>query len=88
MNEFETMVKTLELNALIGVNKARQEMLKETKVGQAFNNCNEKDLLGVSEYLNGVGRKVRNLNNKQLELIRVLAIRGYSSIVGIDFTSA
>lgn len=79
MREFETMVKTLGANALAGANEARQEMLKKSEVVQAYKNCNEKDLLGVSEYLNGVGRKVRNLNNKQLELIRVLAIRGFNN---------
>ena len=79
MSEFETMVKTLGANALAGANEARQEMLKKSEVVQAYKNCNEKDLLGVSEYLNGVGRKVRNLNNKQLELIRVLAIRGFNN---------
>lgn len=79
MSEFEAMVKTLGANALAGANEARQEMLKKSEVVQAYKNCSEKDLLGVSEYLNGVGRKVRNLNNKQLEMIRVLAIYGFNA---------
>jgi hypothetical protein len=79
MSEFETMVKTLGANTVMGANEARREMLKKSDVAKAYKDCSEKDFLGVSEYLNGVGLKVRNLNNKQLELIRVLAVRGLNS---------